>query len=121
MRHVFILNPVAGKKKSIKKLFSASVSVCVFAIFDAMSSRFSSNHYEGPFFTVYTTVPTMYGVAGKTYVSTWSCITGVGIGFSYPSSFDYGVSKTKYTLCKKINLSASIRNFVNKKTKGLKT
>lgn len=107
-------------KTSLKKLVSASISLCVFGVFSSSASKFSANKYKGPFVGTASTFPTIYGVAVKSYFSTYSTYTCIGIGFSYPSAFDISFAYTRYYYRGKINLSSKIRNFVNKNTKGLK-
>ena len=106
--------------KNAKKLFSANLSLCVFAVFSSRVKNFNPDKYKGPFIGFSTTIPTPYKVGVKTFVSTWDTYSCVGIGFSFPSGFDYSVSYTKYSYKGKYNISAAIRNFVNKQTKGLK-
>ena len=107
-------------KKSLKKYISGSASVCVFAVFNSVSSSFNPKDYTKSFVGFSVTIPTIYGVGIKTYVSGWGAITTVGLGFSIPSSFDYGGSYTYYCHTGTLNLPSGIKNYVNKETKGLK-
>ena len=111
---------VSKIKKSLKKYISASASLCVFAVFDSVYSTFKYNDYTKSFVGFSVTIPTIYGVGIKTYVSGWGSITTVGVGFAIPSSFDYGGAYTYYSYVGTLNLSESIKKFVSKETKGLK-
>ena len=46
--------------------------------------------------------------------------TCIGVGFSYPNTFDISYARTRYKYRGKVNLSSKIKSFVNKNTKGLK-
>ena len=111
---------VSKIKTSLKKYLSGSASICVFAVFDSVHSTFKYNDYTKSFVGFSVTIPTIYGVGIKTYVSGWGSITTVGVGFAIPSSFDYGGAYTYYSYVGTLNLSESIKKFVSKETKGLK-
>ena len=78
-------------------------------------------HFVGAAFTV----PTIYRLLGKpigvkTYVSSWSNLINVGIGFVWPSSLEMSATYSYYTYRGCISLPNKIKNLVNKETKGLK-
>ncbi|MBQ8189941.1 MAG: hypothetical protein IJZ44_09205 [Lachnospiraceae bacterium] len=109
-------NPLA----SIEQFLSGSISVCLFAVFSSTVSYFVPEGYVGPFIGHCFTIPTVYGIAAKTFFTTYNTYTCIGVGVSYPPAWDNSLVYTHYMLLGTINLSATIRNFVDKKTKGLK-
>ena len=112
-------------KKYIKNLFQSYISLCVFAVFNTTGSSFYTSDYTNHFVGAAVTIPTIYGLLGKqigvkTYASTWSNLTSVGVGFVWPCSLDISATYSYYTYRGRISMSNKIKNFVNKETKGLK-
>ena len=112
-------------KKYIKNLFQSYISLCVFAVFNTSGSSFYTSDYTHHFVGAAVTIPTIYGLLGKqigvkTYASTWSNLTSVGVGFVWPCSLDISATYSYYTYRGRISMSNKIKNFVNKETKGLK-
>ena len=112
-------------KKYIKNLFQSYISLCVFAVFNTSGSSFYISDYQNHFVGAAVTIPTIYGLLGKqigvkTYASTWSNLTSVGVGFVWPCSLDISATYSYYTYICRISMSNKIKNFVNKETKGLK-
>ena len=111
--------------KYIRKIFDSYVSICAFAIFNTAGSSFFVGEYTEHFVGAAFTVPTIYRLLGKpigvkTYVSSWSNLISVGIGFVWPSSLEMSATYSYYTYRGCVSLPNQIKNLVNKETKGLK-
>lgn len=107
--------------KRIGKFFSGGyISVCVFAVFSYTTYYFRPADYEGKFFGAALTIPTVYGVGIKTYVSRYEIYSSVGIGFSYPFSAGISATAAYYWYMGSKTLPQSFLLRLRKETKGIK-